>query len=114
MAALSKHKAEARRAYAASLAKPAPAHTRAISSMPIGQLCAALGFERSVPRCETCRFVKRPKTIIHKATNSLPVVLVPPICQRGKFYTRDTAICDYWTGHDGSTLAADTTPAQKG
>lgn len=102
---LSKAKAAARAAYAESLRQPAPATQTRILQEPNGEHAALIGFERSVPRCETCRFIRKPMTIIHKSTTTLPVVLVPPVCRRGKFYTRDTALCDHWTSASGETLA---------
>jgi hypothetical protein len=98
-------KIEARRAFAASLQKPAKT-TRGIQCEPSGDAAAVVGFERSVPRCETCVLAKRSKIVLHAHTKRLPVVIVPPVCTRGNFYTRDTAVCDHWTGQGGQTLEA--------
>lgn len=103
MSNISKAKAEARRAYAQSLLQPQP-KKRAITPEPRGDQAAGLGWARSVPRCANCKLVRAPMTVLHSHTRRLPVVLVPPVCTRGMFYTRESAICDHWTGSDGSKL----------
>ncbi len=101
---LSKRKAEARAAYAKSLSEPASPTRKAILQNPSGEVKRLLEWERSTPRCENCKHVLREKTLMHKATQRLPVVIVPPVCQRGKFYTLAGALCKHWAGKDGSTL----------
>jgi hypothetical protein len=104
----SARKAEARKAYAEMLAKlPIDPDSKTIHPEPKGDLKKSLGYERSTPRCETCKFMKEPMTIIHKSTTKLPVVQVPPVCRRGKFYTRAGALCDHWVSHAGQFLIPD-------
>lgn len=100
---LSQWKKEARKAYAAQLAAPA-VNRKAILHRPTGEAAKLLGYESSVPRCETCRQYQKGKTLLHKATANLPVIQLPPVCLRGRFHTSATALCDHWVGKDGSTL----------
>lgn len=102
---LARNKAEAREAYARNALaerKKEDAQSKVLP-MPGKRARDELGWERSVPRCETCKWLKGPKTIL-RASTSAPVLVIPPVCRRGNFYTLLTAVCDHWVGSDGSTL----------
>jgi hypothetical protein len=101
---LSKHKAAARAAYAESIRAGTPPEGKALWPRPTGAVAKCLGWESSVPRCETCKHREAGKTILNKHTTRLPVLILPPVCRRGRFATLDTALCNFWTGKDGSTL----------
>jgi hypothetical protein len=71
------------------------------TSEPKGANRLDLDWEKSVPRCETCVHRRMPRTVLNR---SLPVVLVPPVCELGNFYTRDAAICKHWKDKNGKIL----------
>jgi len=73
-------------------------------NQPAGQAAKDIGYERSAPRCECCKHYKPEKTVVTAQTRNLPVLILPAVCKRGSFLTRPGAICDYWTGQDGSVL----------
>lgn len=52
-----------------------------------------MGFEQSVPRCETCRAFKKPK--VYLTTNSITGATAP-FCKIGKFHVQRTDCCDRW------------------
>jgi hypothetical protein len=106
MTALSKHKQAARASYAASLRGGAPPQQTAILPEPRGLVASAIGWEGSTPRCRTCIHCRNEKTMLNRQTTRLPVVIIPPVCRRGKFVTRPEAVCDFWAGKDGTTLEA--------
>lgn len=109
MTPLAKAKAAARASYSANVHRPKQPKRPPISSEPRGKTAALIGWERSTPRCANCKVCTPAKTILNRQTTTLPVVLVPPVCTRGNFYTREGAVCDSWVGSDGSTLEG-TTP----
>lgn len=100
---LTNNRAAARAAYAEILRNPQP-QTVPIRGEPSVLQRQAIGWERSTPRCETCRHFTAEKTIVNKQTLTMPVVIAPPICKRGRFNTKAGALCDHWIGADGSTL----------
>lgn len=100
---LSTAKRAARLAYAQSLKQPLP-QTVPIRSHPEPAQARAVGYERNPPHCANCVQFMPAKCLLHKHTNRLPVITVPPICKRGRFHTTEGSICDMWTGRDGSTL----------
>lgn len=106
---LSKVKLANRIAYRESLLRPVTATQRKAilpRPQPKGDMAYGLDYEASIPRCEICRHVQKEKTVLHKATLNCPVIIVPPVCMRGRFYTANAAICAHWEGRDGSTLVA--------
>ncbi|MCK4121348.1 hypothetical protein HFK83_03045 [Ralstonia pseudosolanacearum] len=65
---------------------------------------AEMGFERSVPRCETCRAFKKPQVYLTK--NSITGA-TEPFCQVGKFSVKRTDCCDRWVHKStGERIAA--------
>lgn len=103
MNTLSKHKRAARVAYAESLKHPALPSVP-VRTTPSQEQVKATGWEHDPPRCENCRHVTPARTLLHKHTSRLPVIIVRPICERGRFHTSEMSVCDFWAGRDGSTL----------
>lgn len=69
-----------------------------------------MGFENSVPRCETCRSFKKPK--IYMTNNSITGSTIP-FCVVGKFSVQRTDCCDMWVHKStGQSIAA--APAAQG
>lgn len=66
----------------------------------LSKLKAKWGYERSVPRCETCTQYRKPGYYLR---DSLPRT-TPPQCKAGAFEVRPAGCCDRWTGVDGATL----------
>jgi hypothetical protein len=60
-----------------------------------------MGFERDVPRCETCKAYRRARTRLVEETP----VKMPARCAVGGFEIRPVDCCDHWVGRDGTTLA---------
>ncbi len=105
-AGLAKHKMAARQAFAKAAGSPA-ASVKAkprIASMPEGPTALALDFERSVPRCESCRHFRPGKIVLKAQTRNMPVLMLPALCKKGNFLTRATAVCRHWLGTDGSVF----------
>lgn len=63
-----------------------------------------MGFERSVPRCETCKAFKEPK--VYMTSNSI-TGSTAPFCKIGKFSVNRTDCCDMWVHKStGQRIAA--------
>jgi hypothetical protein len=68
----------------------------------LSQLRKKWNYETDVPRCCNCVHFKNP--VVYVVRDSLPR-RSHPLCKAGDFTVRPNAVCDKWTGIDGSTVA---------
>lgn len=57
----------------------------------------AVNYETNVPRCESCVFMRRNRTVLR---DSLPIRVLH-VCQRNEFEVAPNAVCDKWRSKDG-------------
>lgn len=66
----------------------------------LSKLKTKWGYERSVPRCETCVQYRKPGLYLR---DSLPRT-TPPQCKAGAFEVKATGCCDRWQSKTGERL----------
>lgn len=94
-------KAQARAAHREAFQKSL--HTA--TNVPADRAPADFDWERSVPRCETCKFCRPEKLLLRSpGTKNHPVIRLPPVCKKGNFKTSVVAVCKHWIDRKGATL----------